>query len=36
MTWWYNMVRLNNLHRAANGPEGKPMPLDIGWEIVRR
>ena len=36
MTWWYNLVRVNNLHRAANDPSGKAMPLDIGWEFQRR
>lgn len=36
MSWWYNLVRVNNLQRAANDPNGKEMPLDIGWEIQRR
>ena len=36
MWWWYNIVRVNNLHRAAGAPGGKEMPLDIGWEMQRR
>ena len=36
MWHWYNMVRVNNLHRAAGAPGGKEMPLDIGWEMQRR
>ena len=36
MAWWYNLVRVNNLHRAANDPSGKAMPLDIAWEFQRR
>ena len=33
--WWYNMVRANNLHRAANAPTGKPMLPDLAWEFIR-
>ena len=36
MAWWYNPVRVNNLHRAANDPAGKAMPLDLAWEFQRR
>ncbi len=36
MAWWYNLVRVNNLHRAANDPAGKTMPLDLAWEFQRR
>ena len=36
MPWWYQHVRVNNLHRAANDPGGKDMPLDIAGEISRR
>ncbi len=35
MWWWYNIVRVNNLHRAAGAPTGKEMPLDLGWEMQR-
>lgn len=34
MTWWFNMVRVNNLHRAANYPSGKAMPSDLGYEMI--
>ncbi|MCW5771504.1 MAG: CocE/NonD family hydrolase [Rhodospirillaceae bacterium] len=36
MTWWYNLVRGNNLHRAANARIGKRMERDIGWEFISR
>ena len=36
MAWWYNLVRVNNLHRAAAAPGGTEMPLDIAWEFQRR
>lgn len=36
MTWWYNMVRGNNLHRAGNAGTGKPMDRDIAWEFISR
>jgi len=36
MAWWYNLVRVNNLHRAANDPAGKAMPLDMAWEFQKR
>ena len=36
MTWWYNIVRVNNLHRAANAPTGKAMEYDVGWEFISR
>ena len=35
LTWWYNMVRANNLHRAANVPAGKEMLPDHAWEFIR-
>lgn len=34
LTWWYNMVRTNNLHRAANRPGGKAMTEDIAWDFI--
>ena len=30
LPWWYQMVRVNNLHRPPGEPAGKPMPVDIG------
>jgi len=36
MGWWYNMVRTNNLHRAANGDHGQAMENDIAWEFITR
>ena len=35
MPWWYQMVRVNNLQRAANGPGGQYMPLDLAGEMAR-
>jgi predicted acyl esterase len=35
MPWWYQHVRVNNLHRAANGPGGKDFPLDLAGEMTR-
>lgn len=35
MPWWYNMVRANNLHRAANAPAGREMLPDYAWEFIR-
>ena len=35
MAWWYQMVRVNNLQRAANGPGGQYMPLDIAGEMAK-
>jgi predicted acyl esterase len=34
MVWWYNLVRSNNLHRAANRPTGKVMERDITGELI--
>jgi predicted acyl esterase len=34
MPAWYNLVRVNNLHRAANADTGKPFERDIGGEMV--
>lgn len=37
MNWWFNlMLRNNNLHRAANGPTGKAMEYDLGWDFTSR
>ncbi|OGA14587.1 MAG: hypothetical protein A3G25_21645 [Betaproteobacteria bacterium RIFCSPLOWO2_12_FULL_63_13] len=35
LTWWYNMVRANNLHRAANFPAGREILPDHAWEFIR-
>ena len=35
MAWWYQMVRVNNLQRAANGPGGQYMPLDLAGEMAK-
>ena len=35
MAWWYQLVRVNNLHRAANGLSGQYMPLDLAGEMAR-
>ncbi len=35
MAWWYQLVRVNNLHRAASGTGGKDMPVDIAYEFSR-
>lgn len=35
LTWWYSLVRANNLHRAASVP-GRSMPRDIAGEIIAR
>lgn len=29
LPWWYQMVRVNNLHRPPGEPPGKLMPVDI-------
>ena len=34
MTWWYNLVRVNNLHRSANGDTGQAMKNDIALEFI--
>ncbi len=36
MTWWFNLVRGNNLHRAANAPTGKRFDRDIAGEFISR
>ncbi|NQV57057.1 MAG: CocE/NonD family hydrolase [Rhodospirillales bacterium] len=33
MATWYNLIRVNNLHRAANAPTGKALTEDIGFEM---
>ena len=35
MAWWYQLVRVNNLHRAANGLSGQYMPLDLAGEMAQ-
>lgn len=30
LPWWYQMVRVNNLHRPPGEPAGKLLPVDIG------
>lgn len=35
LVWWYNMVRANNLHRAASDPTGRDMARDVAGEIMR-
>ena len=35
MAWWYQLVRVNNLHRAANGLSGQYMPFDLAGEMAR-
>ncbi len=30
LPWWYQMVRVNNLHRPPGEPAGKLMPFDMG------
>ncbi len=35
MPWWYNMLRANNLHRAANAPAGRELLPDLAWEFIR-
>jgi putative CocE/NonD family hydrolase len=34
MPWWYQSIRVNNLHRAGNDPKGKDMPLDLAGEMA--
>jgi hypothetical protein len=34
LAWWYQGLRVNNLHRAANAPTGKSMPRDIAGEMA--
>jgi len=36
MTYWANMVRANNLHRAANRPTGKLLDQDLAREFITR
>jgi hypothetical protein len=36
MTYWANMVRANNLHRAANRPGGKLLETDLAREFITR
>ncbi len=33
LAWWYNLIRANNLHRAANAP-GRMMSTDMASEII--
>jgi predicted acyl esterase len=35
MAMWYQMIRVNNLQRAANGPGGHYMPLDLAGETAK-
>ena len=35
MAWWYQHVRVNNLHRAASGPGGAALSADLGWQFAR-
>lgn len=35
MPWWYQMLRVNNLQRASNGPGGQYLPLDLAGEMAR-
>lgn len=35
MPWWYQTIRVNNLHRPANGPGGQHLPLDLAGEMAR-
>ena len=35
LVWWYNMVRSNNLMRAANLPTGRTMEPDIAGQILQ-
>ena len=34
MPMWYQSIRVNNLHRAANNPKGTDMPLDLAGEMA--
>jgi uncharacterized protein len=34
LVWWYNMVRSNTLHRAANRPTGRAMTRDLTAELI--
>ena len=34
LVWWYNMVRSNTLHRAANRPTGRAMTRDLTAEMI--
>jgi predicted acyl esterase len=36
MAWWFNLVRGNNFHRAANAATGKRFERDIAWEFISR
>jgi hypothetical protein len=36
MPMWYQSIRVNNLHRAANNPKGTDMPVDIAGEMAWR
>lgn len=35
MPWWTQLLRVNNLHRAAGG-RGKDMPIDLAYEMATR
>jgi len=34
LPWWYQMVRVNNLHRPPGEPAGKMMPVDICRQLI--
>jgi uncharacterized protein len=34
LPWWYQMVRVNNLHRPPGAPAGKLMTADIGRQFA--
>lgn len=34
LPWWYQMVRVNNLHRPPGKASGKLMPVDFGREFA--
>jgi len=36
LPWWAQMLRVNNLHRAAGAPAGKDMPTDLPYEMANR
>lgn len=33
-TWWFNMLRVNNLHRPAGQPRGPALTRDLAAEII--
>ena len=35
LVWWYNMLRANNLMRAASNPNGRSMERDVAGEILQ-